>query len=139
LDKGTRTIMVVTVTNTTSGPSASTSIPTINELNEKNSLLFSNDRLADVTNGNTTASCSSFYMGLADSEDSDDVGHRSSTSCPKFRRVTSPPVEGQYQRLSEKIQARIESRDHFFSLEFFPPRTKSGAVNLLARYSNTTV
>lgn len=35
--------------------------------------------------------------------------------------------------LKEKIQARIDSKDKFFSLEFFPPRTKSGAVNLLAR------
>ncbi|XP_018025949.1 methylenetetrahydrofolate reductase-like [Hyalella azteca] len=39
-----------------------------------------------------------------------------------------------YQNLREKISARIESRDKFFSLEFFPPRTKGGAVNLLARF-----
>ena len=38
-----------------------------------------------------------------------------------------------YQSLNEKIKARIESKDKFFSLEFFPPRTKGGAVNLLAR------
>ena len=35
--------------------------------------------------------------------------------------------------LKDKINKRIESRDKFFSLEFFPPRTKSGAINLLAR------
>jgi methylenetetrahydrofolate reductase (NADPH) len=35
--------------------------------------------------------------------------------------------------LAEKIRLRIESGDKFFSLEFFPPRTKEGAVNLLAR------
>lgn len=38
-----------------------------------------------------------------------------------------------YHSLKEKIQSRIESKDKFFSLEFFPPRTKGGAVNLLAR------
>lgn len=36
--------------------------------------------------------------------------------------------------LKEKINARIASKDKFFSLEFFPPRTKSGAINLLARF-----
>ena len=36
--------------------------------------------------------------------------------------------------LAEKIRLRIESGEKFFSLEFFPPRTKEGAVNLLARY-----
>ena len=30
-------------------------------------------------------------------------------------------------------QSRCESKDKFFSLEFFPPRTKSGAVNLISR------
>ncbi|XP_042229331.1 methylenetetrahydrofolate reductase-like [Homarus americanus] len=39
-----------------------------------------------------------------------------------------------YHSLSEKIHSRIESNDKFFSLEFFPPRTKGGAVNLLARF-----
>jgi len=39
-----------------------------------------------------------------------------------------------YCNLKEKILSKIESGDHFYSLEFFPPRTKSGAVNLLARY-----
>ena len=37
------------------------------------------------------------------------------------------------ETLLEKINKRIESNDQFFSLEFFPPRTKAGAVNLLAR------
>lgn len=36
--------------------------------------------------------------------------------------------------LSAKIRSRIDSGEKFFSLEFFPPRTKEGAVNLLARY-----
>ncbi|MCL4125788.1 UNVERIFIED_CONTAM: hypothetical protein GTU68_058726, partial [Idotea baltica] len=36
--------------------------------------------------------------------------------------------------LKEKILNHIDSGDKFFSLEFFPPRTKGGAVNLLARF-----
>ena len=35
--------------------------------------------------------------------------------------------------LIDKIKSRIESKDKFFSLEFFPPRTKSGAINLMTR------
>lgn len=46
--------------------------------------------------------------------------------CRLYRRT-------EYVSLSEKLRARIASRDRFFSLEFFPPRTKNGAVNLLAR------
>ena len=38
------------------------------------------------------------------------------------------------QSLIEKIHSRIENGEKFFSLEFFPPRTKEGAVNLLARF-----
>lgn len=41
--------------------------------------------------------------------------------------------------LAEKIRLRIESGEKFFSLEFFPPRTKEGAVNLLARYYHNDV
>jgi methylenetetrahydrofolate reductase (NADPH) len=36
-----------------------------------------------------------------------------------------------YISLTEKIQKRIENNDRWYSLEFFPPRTPSGAVNLL--------
>ena len=38
-----------------------------------------------------------------------------------------------YRRLIDRVHDRIESRDPFFSLEFFPPRTASGAVNLISR------
>ena len=31
------------------------------------------------------------------------------------------------------FQARIESKDKFFSLEFFPPRTKSGKLLTLKK------
>lgn len=36
-----------------------------------------------------------------------------------------------YVSLTEKIQKRIENNDRWFSLEFFPPRTPSGAANLI--------
>lgn len=36
--------------------------------------------------------------------------------------------------LKDKVLTRVASGDKFFSLEFFPPRTKSGAINLLARF-----
>ncbi|RWS16852.1 methylenetetrahydrofolate reductase-like protein, partial [Dinothrombium tinctorium] len=39
-----------------------------------------------------------------------------------------------YVPLIEKINQRIKSNDPFFSLEFFPPRTKEGGVNLLSRF-----
>ena len=36
--------------------------------------------------------------------------------------------------LSSKIKEKVESNEIFFSLEFFPPRTPNGAVNLMARF-----
>jgi hypothetical protein len=36
-----------------------------------------------------------------------------------------------YISLIEKIQKRIVNNDRWFSLEFFPPRTPSGAANLV--------
>lgn len=35
--------------------------------------------------------------------------------------------------LKDKISKRIVSRDPWFSLEFFPPRTEKGAANLVGR------
>lgn len=52
---------------------------------------------------------------------------------PERQRKRSFSSDNPFPSLIEKIQRRIESGDPFFSLEFFPPRTKSGAVNLLAR------
>lgn len=39
-----------------------------------------------------------------------------------------------YTPLSERMNEKIESGDHWFSLEFFPPRTANGAVNLISRF-----
>jgi len=53
---------------------------------------------------------------------------------PGGSRPASPLMYNSFDAsLTEKLKARIESKDKFFSLEFFPPRTKSGAVNLLSR------
>ena len=35
--------------------------------------------------------------------------------------------------LIQKIKSKIEANERFYSLEFFPPRTKDGAANLLSR------
>ena len=35
--------------------------------------------------------------------------------------------------LKEKIEKRVLSKDPWFSLEFFPPRTEKGATNLIGR------
>jgi len=39
-----------------------------------------------------------------------------------------------YVSLIEKIHEKIGKEEKFFSLEFFPPRTPNGAVNLIARF-----
>jgi len=55
-------------------------------------------------------------------------------STPTSSRPASPINMNSFgATLAEKINARCESKDKFFSLEFFPPRTKSGAVNLISR------
>ena len=40
----------------------------------------------------------------------------------------------QYVSLGEMIKQKITNGEKFFSLEFFPPRTPNGAVNLIARF-----
>ena len=36
--------------------------------------------------------------------------------------------------LAEKINEKIRQKETFFSLEYFPPRTPNGAVNLVSRF-----
>ena len=56
------------------------------------------------------------------------------STTPSSSRAASPLMFNTYEAtLTEKIRARVESKDKFFSLEFFPPRTKAGAVNLMSR------
>ena len=59
---------------------------------------------------------------------------------PIFKRSESDSVfmaacslqSVKYVSLAEKLENRIASGDRWFSLEFFPPRTANGAVNLIA-------
>jgi len=54
---------------------------------------------------------------------------------PGSSRPASPLMFNTFTTsLNEKIKARVDSKDKFFSLEFFPPRTKAGAVNLISRF-----
>jgi hypothetical protein len=36
-------------------------------------------------------------------------------------------------KIIEKIQKKIQDHEPFFSLEFFPPRTVDGGINLISR------
>lgn len=49
-------------------------------------------------------------------------------------RSSSPTHPLQPLSLKEKIQSKISNGEHFFSLEFFPPRTATGASNLINRF-----
>ena len=64
------------------------------------------------------------------------IGDRSCDNTYSFVDRDSPVDydDSEAESLIEKINSRIENHEKFFSLEFFPPRTKEGAVNLLARY-----
>ena len=42
-------------------------------------------------------------------------------------------VPVQHPSLINRIKRKIEEKEPFFSLEFFPPRTPNGAVNLIAK------
>lgn len=54
---------------------------------------------------------------------------------PIASRPTSPSLwSPTYRRLIDRIYRRQTSGDKFFSLEFFPPRTAAGAVNLISRF-----
>ncbi|KAM4563787.1 methylenetetrahydrofolate reductase (NADPH) [Odontesthes bonariensis] len=70
-------------------------------------------------------SCRSDSSGASNSGDSSKESSRSSTPVLDADRS---------ERLREKMRRRTESGDRWFSLEFFPPRTASGAVNLISRF-----
>merc|ERR1712131_285830 len=54
----------------------------------------------------------------------------------KSAKESSPGPAGEYIPLINKIRQRIEAKDKWFSMEFFPPRTKDGATNLLHKFEN---
>ncbi|KAK1786994.1 hypothetical protein P4O66_017367 [Electrophorus voltai] len=70
-------------------------------------------------------SCRSDSSGTSNSGESSKESSRCSTPVLDADRT---------DRLREKMRRRIESGDRWFSLEFFPPRTTSGAVNLISRF-----
>ena len=54
-------------------------------------------------------------------------------ACRPCHRPTSPVIPQKYKKLIDRIHDKIELGEPFFSLEFFPPRTANGAVNLISR------
>lgn len=57
-----------------------------------------------------------------------------SESSKDSSRCSTPGLDPErHERLKEKMRRRMESGDKWFSLEFFPPRTAQGAVNLISR------
>lgn len=57
-----------------------------------------------------------------------------SESSKDSSRCSTPSLDPErHERLREKMRHRMDSGDKWFSLEFFPPRTAEGAVNLISR------
>jgi len=59
-----------------------------------------------------------------DRQDSDETDGKNLQILPNFT----------YVPLNERMNEKIASGDNWFSLEFFPPRTANGAVNLISRF-----
>ncbi|XP_005353792.1 methylenetetrahydrofolate reductase isoform X1 [Microtus ochrogaster] len=58
-----------------------------------------------------------------------------SESSKDSSRCSTPSLDPErHERLREKMKRRMDSGDKWFSLEFFPPRTAEGAVNLISRF-----
>ncbi|CAM4672359.1 unnamed protein product [Caretta caretta] len=58
-----------------------------------------------------------------------------SESSKDSSRCSTPVLDAErHERLREKMRRRYDSGDKWFSLEFFPPRTANGAVNLISRF-----
>ncbi|KAM8926956.1 methylenetetrahydrofolate reductase (NADPH) [Pelodytes ibericus] len=68
--------------------------------------------------------------------DSGSASSGSSTENSKENSRCSTPVFDveRHERLQDKMRRRMDAGDKWFSLEFFPPRTASGAVNLISRF-----
>lgn len=74
--------------------------------------------------------------------DSSGASNSGGESSKESSRCSTPVLDAdRSDRLRDKMRRRIESGDRWFSLEFFPPRTASGAVNLISRHvkSNWTI
>lgn len=67
--------------------------------------------------------------------DSSGASNSSGDSSKESSRCSTPVLDAdRSDRLRDKMRRRTESGDRWFSLEFFPPRTTSGAVNLISRW-----
>lgn len=80
------------------------------------------------SDGSTSSSISS---GIGSNRSSSST-NGSSTSSTRSSSPTHPPHLP--LTLKEKIQNKITNGERFFSLEFFPPRTATGASNLISRF-----
>ncbi|XP_042562450.1 methylenetetrahydrofolate reductase [Clupea harengus] len=73
--------------------------------------------------------------GWQDSKCDSSGASNSGESSRDSSRSSTPVLDAdRTDRLRDKMRRRIESGDRWFSLEFFPPRTASGAVNLISRF-----
>ncbi|KAF3859883.1 hypothetical protein F7725_000138 [Dissostichus mawsoni] len=67
--------------------------------------------------------------------DSSGASNSGGESSKESSRCSTPVLDAdRLDRLRDKMRKRTESGDCWFSLEFFPPRTASGAVNLISRF-----
>lgn len=63
-----------------------------------------------------------------------DSSNSGGDSSKESSRCSTPVLDAdRSDRLRDKMRRRMESGDRWFSLEFFPPRTAGGAVNLISR------
>lgn len=70
--------------------------------------------------------------------DSSGASNSGGESSKESSRCSTPVLDAdRADRLRDKMRRRMESGDRWFSLEFFPPRTASGAVNLISRHVNS--
>ncbi|KAE8591852.1 hypothetical protein XENTR_v10018592 [Xenopus tropicalis] len=74
-------------------------------------------------------------MVNANSSDSGTASCSSAEDSKESSRCSTPVLDVErHERLKDKMRRRVEAGDRWFSLEFFPPRTASGAVNLISRF-----
>ncbi|RXN12636.1 methylenetetrahydrofolate reductase [Labeo rohita] len=74
-------------------------------------------------------------MGWQSSKSDSSGVSNSGESSKESSRCSTPVLDAdRTDRLRDKMKRRIESGDRWFSLEFFPPRTAPGAVNLISRF-----
>ncbi|XP_075046335.1 methylenetetrahydrofolate reductase (NADPH) [Mixophyes fleayi] len=74
-------------------------------------------------------------MVNANSVDGGSASSSSTENSKESSRCSTPVLDiERHERLRDKMRRRIEAGDKWFSLEFFPPRTASGAVNLISRF-----